>query len=78
MVDLDIKGFFDNIDHGQMMKILQKYTNQKLIILYSERWLKVPVYKQDGVLQARSKGTPQGGVASPLLTNLYLHDAFDQ
>ena len=78
VVDLDIKGFFDNIDHGQMMKILQKYTNQKLILLYSERWLKAPVYKQDGELQARSKGTPQGGVISPLLANLYLHDAFDQ
>jgi len=78
VVDLDIKGFFDNIDHGQMMKILQKYTSQKLILLYGERWLKAPVYKQDGELQARSKGTPQGGVISPLLANLYLHDAFDQ
>ncbi len=78
VVDLDIKGFFDNIDHGQMMKILQKYTSQKLILLYSERWLKAPVCKQDGELQARSKGTPQGGVISPLLANLYLHEAFDQ
>ncbi|MEI9479775.1 MAG: group II intron reverse transcriptase/maturase [Deltaproteobacteria bacterium] len=78
VVDLDIKGFFDNIDHGQMMRILQKYTSQKQILLYCERWLKAPVYKQDGELQARSKGTPQGGVISPLLANLYLHDAFDQ
>jgi group II intron reverse transcriptase/maturase len=78
VVDLDIKGFFDNIDYGQMMRILQKYTSQKQILLYCERWLKAPVYKQDGELQARSKGTPQGGVISPLLANLYLHDAFDQ
>jgi group II intron reverse transcriptase/maturase len=78
VVDLDIKGFFDNIDHGQMMNILQKYTSQKHILLYCERWLKAPVYKQDGELQARTKGTPQGGVISPLLANLYLHEAFDQ
>lgn len=78
VVDLDIKGFFDNIDHEQMMTILCKYTNQKQILLYCERWLKAPVQKQNGELQARSKGTPQGGVISPLLANLYLHEAFDQ
>ena len=78
VVDLDIKGFFDNIDHEQMMGILRKYTNQKHILLYCERWLKAPKYKQNGELQARSKGTPQGGVISPLLANLYLHEAFDQ
>jgi RNA-directed DNA polymerase len=78
VVDLDIKGFFDNIDHGQMMNILQKHTSQKHILLYCERWLKAPVYKQDGEVQARTKGTPQGGVISPLLANLYLHEAFDQ
>lgn len=78
VVDLDIKGFFDNIDHEQMMTILRKYTNQKQILLYSERWLKAPVQKQNGELRTRSKGTPQGGVISPLLANLYLHEAFDQ
>jgi group II intron reverse transcriptase/maturase len=78
VVDLDIKGFFDNIDQEQMMAILRKYTSQKQILLYCERWLKAPVCKQSGELQARSKGTPQGGVISPLLANLYLHEAFDQ
>jgi group II intron reverse transcriptase/maturase len=78
VVDLDIKGFFDNIDHAQMMKILRKHTSQKQILLYCERWLKAPVFKQNGELQARTKGTPQGGVISPLLANLYLHEAFDQ
>lgn len=79
VIDLDIKGFFDNINHEQMMGILRKYTNQKQILLYCERWLKAPVQKQDGgELQTRSKGTPQGGVISPLLANLYLHEAFDQ
>jgi len=78
VIDLDIKGFFDNINHEQMMGILRSYTNQKQILLYCERWLKAPVQKQDGELQTRSKGTPQGGVISPLLANLYLHEAFDQ
>ena len=78
VVDLDIKGFFDNIDQEQMMEILRKHTSQKQILLYCERWLKAEVLKQDGELQARDKGTPQGGVISPLLANLYLHEAFDQ
>ena len=78
VVDLDIKGFFDNIDHDQMMEILRKYTNQRHILLYCERWLKAPILKQDGELQARTKGTPQGGVISPLLANLYLHEAWGE
>ncbi len=78
VVDLDIKGFFDNIDHEQMMAILQKHTSQKHILLYCERWLKAAMYKQNGELQTRSKGAIQGSVISPLLANLYLHEAFDQ
>lgn len=78
VVDLDIKSYFDSIDHGRMMAILRKHTGQKHILLYCERWLKAPVYKQSGELLARSIGTPQGGVISPLLSNLYLHEAFDQ
>ncbi len=62
VVDLDIKGFFDNIDQEQMMTILRKYTSQKQILHYCERWLKVPVFKQNGELQSGSKDTPQGGV----------------
>jgi len=77
VVDVDIKNFFDSIDQEQMKKILRKYTSQKHILLYCERWLKAPVLKRNGELQARSKGTPQGGVISPLLANLYLHEAFD-
>lgn len=78
VVDLDIKSYFDSIDHEQMMAILRKYTNQRHILLYCERWLKAPVYKQGGEVHTRDKGTPQGGVISPLLANLYLHEAFDQ
>lgn len=77
VVDLDIKGFFDNIDHEQMMKILRRHTGKRHILLYCERWLKAPIQDRRGNLQERSKGTPQGGVISPLLANLYLHEAFD-
>ena len=78
VVDVDIKGFFDNIDHEQMMRMLRKHTRRKHILLYCERWLKAPVQKRTGELQERDKGTPQGGVISPLLANIYLHEAFDQ
>ena len=77
MVDLDIKGFFDNLDHGLMMKAVRKHTKYKWILLYVERWLKAPAQKEDGTLVNREKGTPQGGVVSPLLANLFLHYAFD-
>ncbi|MFC2086457.1 group II intron reverse transcriptase/maturase [Bacteroidota bacterium] len=78
VVDLDIKGFFDNIDHEQMMRILRKHTSQKYILLYCERWLKAPLQMQNSEMKTRDKGTPQGGVISPLLANLYLDEAFDQ
>jgi RNA-directed DNA polymerase len=78
VVDVDIKGFFDNIDHAKMMEILRKYTSKKHILLYCERWLKAPVLRNNGETDTnRKKGTPQGGVISPLLANLYLHEAFD-
>ena len=78
VLDVDIKGFFDNIDHELMMKAVRKHTDCKWILLYIERWLKAPVQLEDGTLEIRDKGTPQGGVISPLLANLYLHYAFDE
>ena len=78
VVDLDIKGFFDNIDHAKMMAMLRKYTTKKHILLYCERWLKASILRINGELDTeRRKGTPQGGVISPLLANLYLHEVFD-
>lgn len=77
VVDLDIKGFFDNISHEWMMKMVQHHTQEKWVLLYINRWLKAGVQQGDGSIAARTKGTPQGGVASPLLANLYLHHAFD-
>lgn len=78
VIDLDIKGFFDNIDHKLMMKAVARHTNSKWILLYTERWLKAPVQIADRTLLNRGKGTPQGGVISPLLANLFLHYAFDR
>lgn len=78
VLDLDIKGFFDNLDHEQMMELVRRHTECRWIQLYIERWLKAPGQTRDGTLVERDKGTPQGGVISPLLANLYLHHAFDE
>lgn len=77
VLDLDIKGFFDNIDHDLLMRAVRKHTDCKWVLLYIERWLKAPAQLEDGSLIHRDKGTPQGGVISPLLANLFLHYAFD-
>lgn len=78
VLDLDIKGFFNNLNHELLMRAVVKHTNCKWIILYIERWLKAPIQLETGQIQERDKGTPQGGVISPLLANLYLHYAFDR
>lgn len=78
VLDFDIKGFFDNIDHELMMRAVRAHTEEKWVILYIERWLKAPIEKQDGTYEFPQKGTPQGGVISPLLANLFLHYAFDK
>lgn len=78
VIDIDIKGFFDNIDHELMMKAVEKHTNEPWILLYVRRWLQAPMKEVDGSIVSRGKGTPQGGVISPLLANLFLHYAFDK
>ena len=78
VLDLDIKGFFDNIDHELMMRAVRAHTEEKWVLLYIERWLKAPIAMPDGAFIQPQKGTPQGGVASPLLANLFLHYAFDE
>jgi RNA-directed DNA polymerase len=65
VLDLDIRGFFDNIDHDLLMRAVRKHTDCKWVILYIERWLKAPVQLEDGSLIHRDKGTPQGGVMTP-------------
>jgi RNA-directed DNA polymerase len=78
VLDLDIKGFFDNISHSLLMRAVRKHTQCKWLLLYIERWLKAPMQLTDGTLISRGKGSPQGSVISPLLSNLFLHYAFDE
>lgn len=78
VLEFDIKGLFDNIDHEKLMKAVRKHTESKWVLLYIGRWLKVPFQKEDGALVERTKGTPQGGVVSPLLANMFLHYVFDK
>ncbi|MHB8359212.1 MAG: group II intron reverse transcriptase/maturase [Thermoplasmataceae archaeon] len=77
VIVFDVKGLFDNIDHHRLMQLVRRYTDIPWIILYIERWLKAPMRMPDGSIRERSAGTPQGGVISPLLANLFMHHAFD-
>ncbi len=78
VVEFDIKGLFDNIPHDLLLKAVEKHTDSVWIRLYIKRWLTAPMQLSDGTKQARDKGTPQGGVISPILSNLYLHYVFDK
>ena len=78
VLEFDIKGLFDNIDHDLLMKAVHKHTNCKFTILYIERWLKAEMIMPDGSIRKRDRGTPQGGVISPVLANLFLHYVFDK
>lgn len=78
VVEFDIKGLFDNIDHHLLMKAVRKHTDNTWVILYIERWLKTPMQLPDGSLQEKTKGVMQGGVVSPVLSNLFLHYVFDK
>ena len=73
VIDLDIKGLFDNIDHELLMRAVRKHAKDPWVVLYISRWLTAPAQDEEGRLTERGKGTPQGGVASPLLANLFLH-----
>jgi RNA-directed DNA polymerase len=77
VVDLDIKAFFDSIPHDLIERAVAHHTDLAWVQLYVGRWLRAPIERPDGTLLERTKGTPQGGVASPLLANLFLHYAFD-
>jgi RNA-directed DNA polymerase len=78
VVKFDIKGAFDNLAHALILKALRHHTDCKWILLYSERWLTAPLHYDEGRLEARTKGTAQGGVVSPVLLNLVLHYVFDR
>jgi RNA-directed DNA polymerase len=76
-LEFDIKGLFDNIDHELLQRAVRKHVACKWALLYIERWLTAPMEQGDGTLVERKRGTPQGGVVSPILSNLFMHYAFD-
>jgi len=78
VTELDISGFFDTIDHEKMMETLSDRTSKPHVLLYCRRWLQAQVWKRDGTLEDRDEGTPQGGVISPLLANIFLDEVFDR
>ena len=78
VLDLDLQAFFDSLDHDLLLRAVGKYTDCRWVLLYLERWLRAPVQHEDGTLAERNSGTPQGGVVSPLLANIFLHHAFDR
>lgn len=79
VIDLDIAGFFDEIDHQVMLKAVEHVMDEKWVKMYVNRWLEMPVQLAGGKLLAKAgKGTPQGGVISPILANLYLHFTLDK
>jgi RNA-directed DNA polymerase len=77
VLEFDIKGLFDNIDHELLLRAVRKHITYKWALLYIERWLKAPMVKEDGTTIERSRGTPQGGVVSPVMANLFMHYTFD-
>lgn len=77
VLEFDIKGLFDNIDHDLLMRAVEKHTQIDWVKLYIKRWLRAPFQTKEGIRE-RTSGTPQGGVISPVLANLFLHYAFDK
>ena len=77
VIDLDLRAFFDTLDHQLVLRTVSKHTDLRWVLLYVERWLQAPLQMEDGTLVKRDRGTPQGSAISPLLANLFLHYAFD-
>ena len=77
VIELDVKGLFDNIDHELLMRVVRRHVKEPWICLYIERWLKSPFVLPDGSRIERESGTPQGSVISPVLVKMILHYIFD-
>lgn len=78
VLDLDVKAFFDTIDHQLLMKAIKRYTDEKWVLIYIERWLRAGVLKESGSIDSKSEGTMQGSVISPLLANVFMHFVLDK
>ncbi len=79
VIDLDVRKFFDSVDHDLMVKAVEANVTaeQRWVVLYVKRWLRAPIRMPDGRLAGRDRGTPQGSAVSPVLANLFMHYAFD-
>jgi RNA-directed DNA polymerase len=77
VIDLDLRSFFDMLDHSLVLRAVAHHASERWLLLYVERWLKAPLQHADGTLAARDRGTPQGSAISPVLANIFLHYAFD-
>lgn len=77
VVEADIKGFFDNIDHDKLLNMLMKRIDDKPLLKLIRRWLKAGVLDSDKQVLHPETGTPQGGIVSPILANIYLHYVLD-
>ena len=78
VIDMDIKFFFDEVNHELLMKAVEKHVPEKWVQMYIRRWLQTPIQTQEGLVHKQGQGTPQGGVISPLLANLFLHYVLDK
>ena len=78
VIDMDIKFFFDEVNHELLMKAVEKHVPEKWVQMYIRRWLQTPIQTQEGLVHKQGQGTPQGGVISPLLANLFLNYALDK
>ena len=78
VIDMDIKSFFDEVNHELLMKAVEKHVPEKWVQMYIRRWLQTPIQTQEGLVHKQGQGTPQGGVISPLLANLFLHYVLDK
>jgi len=77
-IDLDLRSFFDSLDHSLVLKAVAHHTDQRWVLLYVERWLEAPLQLEDGTLRQRERGSPQGSAVSPVLANIFLHYALDR
>jgi len=79
VIDMDISKFFDKMSHTLLLKAIERHVQEKWATMYITRWIKAPIEDRKGNKRYREgEGTPQGGVISPLLANLFLHYAFDR
>jgi RNA-directed DNA polymerase len=77
VLDCDVEKFFDTVPWDLVIRAVEALTDARWVLLYVRRWLAAPLVRPDGTVVVREKGTPQGSAVSPVLTNLFMHYAFD-